>query len=115
MDRRDENPRSGRGQGDAVCSDGTNAITTAGLQESFERSIPATGLLSRLRAEFRVIREFRPLGLRLDLATCNAARDTTDKQQRRALATHCASPAYLENVAHGGERFALDGTVRRSL
>jgi sRNA-binding protein len=87
MDKK-ENPRSGRGRGTAVAA-----------------------LLTRLSAEFPVIREFRPLVLKLDLASCDAARGTTDKQQRRALALHCASPRNLENVAAGGPRYALDGTV----
>jgi hypothetical protein len=51
----------------------------------------------------------RPLAIAIDLATCYAARDASDKQRRRALALHCGIQRY-EAVAAGGPGYALDGT-----
>jgi sRNA-binding protein len=90
-----ENPRSGRGRGTAVCSDSRNSTTSA------------AAVLAKLRRENKVLREFRPLQLGIDLP----ARDASDKQSRRALALHCVSQRYLEAVAPGGPRYALDGSV----
>jgi sRNA-binding protein len=109
MDRK-ENSRSGRGRGTAVCSDGRDPITAATLQDS-PNPTPAAALLTRLSAEFPVLAEYRPLAIGIDLATCYAARDASDKQRRRALALHCGGQRYLEAVAAGGARYALDSTA----
>jgi RNA chaperone ProQ/FINO-like protein len=70
---------------------------------------PAAALLAGLSAEFSVIAEYRPLALKIDLATCDAARGASDRVRRRALARR--RRRYLEAVAPGGPRYALDGSV----
>jgi sRNA-binding protein len=110
MDPIGEYPRSGRGQGTAVCSDGRDRITTATLQDS-PNPTPAAALLTRLSAELSVLGEYRPLAIGIDLAMCDAARHASDKQRCQALALHCGSQRYLEAVAAGGARYALDSTA----
>jgi sRNA-binding protein len=110
MDPIGENPRSGRGRRTAGCSDGRDRITAATLQDP-PNPTPAAALLTRLSAEFPVLTEYRPLAIGIDLAMCDAARDASDKQRRRALALHCGSQRYLEAVAAGGARYALDSTA----
>ena len=95
---RNKNPRSGRGQGKAVCSDSRNS------------TMSLADLLARLSVEFAVLAEFRPLALRIDLPPCDAARGATEEQRRRALIEHCCGERYLRAVANGGLRFGLDGT-----
>jgi sRNA-binding protein len=85
---RNENPRSRRVRGTTVAA-----------------------LLTRLFAEFPVLAGDRPLAIGIGLAMCDAAHDSSDQQRRRALTLHCGSQRYLEAVAAGGPRYALDGTV----
>jgi hypothetical protein len=101
MDHKNGRAPGQRGaEGDAVvCWDGLS-ITAATLQDS-PNPKPAAALLTRLSAEFPVLTEYRPLAIGIDLAMCDAARDASDKQRRRALALHCGSQRYLEAVGAG--------------
>jgi hypothetical protein len=90
---RRKNPRRGRGRkGNTVCSDRTSIIS------------PGT-FLSKLCREIKVLREFRPLALGIDLP----ARGVTPDLARRALIAHCRGRRYLEAVERGGARYGLDG------
>jgi len=74
------------------------------------RETTVAAVLARLYREIRVLRDFVPLALKIDIPPSDATRGATGKTRRRALIDHCMDPRYLENVANGGERFALDGT-----
>ncbi|SNS87597.1 ProQ/FINO family protein [Noviherbaspirillum humi] len=71
---------------------------------------PSTMLLRRLREQFPVFAEFKPLklGIREELA----ARDIAPVEHlNKALSRQTGDRRYLRNVVAGGARYGLDGDV----
>jgi len=87
--------------------------TAAASRSDYTRNytIPATTLLTRLSAEFQVIAKYRPLAIGIHLAMRAATPGTSNKLWHRALALHCGSRRYLDALAAGGSRYALDGSA----
>jgi sRNA-binding protein len=71
----------------------------------------AAALLDRLSAELPVLAEYRPLAIGIHVAMQAAEPGTSPEVVRAALAIHTGHPRYLQALAAGGPRYALDGTV----
>jgi hypothetical protein len=107
MAARNERAPGERGAGDAaVCSDGRDPITTP--QGSSQRD-RARALLTRLRVEYPVLGEYRPLAIGIRGAVHAAWPDGAHKTINCALAMHCRCDAYLKALAAGGSRHDLAG------
>lgn len=105
MDR-NENPRADRGLGTSVFSDGRDPTTTPQGKPQRDR---ARALLTALRAEYPVLAEYRPLAIGIRAAVYAASPGVTRKTINIALAMHCRCDNYLQSIAAGGPRYALDG------
>jgi len=66
--------------------------------------------LKRLRSEYLVLRTNTPLavGIRPELIEVI---NLNSRNSRKVIRLICSSDAYLRNLAKGGDRFNLDGTV----
>jgi ProP effector len=69
----------------------------------------ARALLTALRAKYPVLGEYRPLAIGTHAEAYAAAPGVTRKTIASALSLHCHSDAYLQAIAAGGPRYALDG------
>jgi sRNA-binding protein len=67
-------------------------------------------LLSRLSGEYPVIARCQPLKIGIHEALYQALPVASRTLVRKVLAFHCGSRRYLEALAAGGARYALDGT-----
>jgi hypothetical protein len=66
-------------------------------------------LLTRLRFEVPVFRDYLPLAVGIREALHAAFLDAPRSAVVHALVRHCRSDRYLRSIAAGGPRYALDG------
>ena len=70
----------------------------------------ARDLLTALRVEYPVFREYRPLAIGTRAAMYAASTGVTRKTLNGALSLHCRCDNYLKAIAAGGARYGLDGS-----
>ena len=107
MDSTNDRARGQPGAGGtAVSWDDRDPITTPQGKSQRDHT---SALLITLRAEHRVLAEYRPLSLGIRAAVHAAATGVTGRIVNCALARHCRCDNYLKALAAGGPRFGLDG------
>lgn len=108
MDHRNERaPGPGRWGDLRVPTDDTHHTPDRPQGKTSDR---ARALLTALRAEYPVFREYLPLAIGIRVAVYAAAPGVTRETINCALAMHCRCDNYLKAIAAGGSRYALDGT-----
>lgn len=105
------NPSLGgvRGATDSPGQDNGKYTTAGSSLKQRPRQAQAAELLTLLREEYPVLAEFRPLAIGIHVTLRRVG--VSNKLLRRALARHCGQRRYLQALAAGGARFALDGTA----
>jgi len=103
---RNDTPGGSRGQSTVVCPDNRDPITTPQGKSQCER---ARYLLTALRVEYPVFREYRPLAIGIRAAMYAASPGVAHKLIDGALSLHCRCDNYLKAIAAGGPRYGLDG------